>query len=208
MHAQGIDPTTQQNLDSLSTLSLLDNYYLAGGTACALHIGHRISYDLDFFSQTPATPEQIRQELMSIGDVKIDQNDQGTFNGQLGDTKISFFIYPYPLLKPAEIYSEVKVASLDDLVCMKLEAMSSRGVKRDFVDLFFLFQKYSLEEALKLFDQKFSEQNVSSSHVIKSLIYFSDAENDPDPNMLVDYDWNEVKSFFVELVKKFMKSAQ
>lgn len=204
MQSQGIDSVTLQTLQALAPLPFVQEYYLAGGTACALHLGHRISYDLDFFSSTPALPLEIREGLLAVGNLEIDQNDVGTFNGRVNETKISFFVYSYPLMQPPTVFEGVQVASLDDLICMKLEAVSSRGVRRDFVDLYYLLQYIPLPSALNLFDQKFAQQNVSATHVLKSLVYFADADIDPDPHMLVKYNWDEIKRFFIDQVQKLV----
>lgn len=97
MNQDGIDPKSLSTLRKIGTTNLVDNYYLAGGTACALHMGHRISYDLDFFSPTPIQPEMLRNTLIQLGDVAIIQNEPGTFNGMLDSTKISFFYLPLRL---------------------------------------------------------------------------------------------------------------
>ena len=97
MFTNGISPATQSCLETLSQSALISQYYLAGGTVVALYLGHRVSYDLDFFSNKPMEPVQIAQELGEMGKLQTDQNDPGTFLGILDDVKISFFRYLYPI---------------------------------------------------------------------------------------------------------------
>lgn len=111
--------------------------------------------------------------------------------------RLVFFIYPYDLIETPSVFEKTKVASLKDLACMKLESISSRGVKRDFVDLHQICQSFSLFETLTWFKQKYHGQNVSIPHVMKSLVYFDDAEDNPDPNMEISYDWQKIKSYFL-----------
>lgn len=196
MFSRGLSPKTQKNLDLLSRVDFVKKYYLSGGTAAALHLDHRLSFDLDWFSPTPVHPNVIVADLTPLGRLSIQQNDQGTFNGSLNGVKLSFFIYPYKLLYPAVDYQGIKVADLRDIACMKLDAVSSRGKKRDFIDLYFISQKYSLVEQLRFFERRYEKQDVSIKHIIDSLVYFNDAENDAMPKMFKPVNWQQVKHFF------------
>lgn len=208
MYITGIDADSLDSLKKIASTDLIKHYYLAGGTACALHMNHRISYDLDFFSSKPVEPEFLRTTLFNLGNLSIIQNESGTFNGQLNNTKISFFSYPYTLMDKPEIFEKTSVATLRDLACMKLESISTRGVKRDFVDLYQICQVYSLFQTITWFKHKYQEQNISVPHVLKSLVYFVDAEDNPEPNMKIDYSWNNIKSFFLVNVPLVAKQLE
>lgn len=93
-------------------------------------MGHRLSFDLDWFSDKPVEPRIIVAKLKDLGKLEVFQNDEGTFNGSFNEVKLSFFIYPYPLLFPLHDYEGVKVADIKDIACMKLDAISRRGQKR------------------------------------------------------------------------------
>jgi len=203
--SRGLSPKTQKNLDLLKRADFVKKYYLSGGTAAALHLGHRLSFDLDWFSPTPAHPNVIFAGLNPLGKLKIIQNDEGTFNGSLNGIKLSFFIYPYKLLYPAVSYQGIKVADLRDIACMKLDAVSSRGKKRDFIDLFFISRKYKLEEQLRFFERRYEKQDISIKHIIDSLVYFNDAEDDDLPSMFKPVDWEKVKQYFQAQVKQLAK---
>lgn len=94
------------------------------------------------------------------------------------------------------------MADIRDLACMKLDAISRRGTKRDFIDLFFICKQFELSDLLKLFEKKFEKLNVPIWHVIKSLIYFEDAEKNDLPEMLQPVDWQQVKRYFQSQVKQ------
>lgn len=202
MFTNGISPSTQRCLETLSKTSLATNYYLAGGTVVALYLGHRISYDLDFFSNSPLEPLQIAQELGKLGKLQTDQNDPGTFLGMLDDVKISFFRYLYPMVEPEKSYDGVRIASLMDTGCMKLEAISSRGIMRDFVDMYLISQKLGLENVLAAARIKFAKTNYSETHFLRSLTYFEDADTANPPNMLIDWNWEDIKRYFEIEVKR------
>lgn len=203
MFTRGLSEQTQRNLESLKSLAFIRQYYLAGGTALSLYYGHRFSNDLDFFSQTPVTPATIRTELSALGSLEIFQNDEGTFNGMLNGVKLSFFIYPYSLLKPAVDFKGVKAADIVDIACMKIDAISSRGTKRDFIDLYFICQKSLLiKELLDMYSKKYSKAKFNKLHIVKSMVYFVDAEDNAMPEMIEKVSWEEIKKFFIEKANK------
>lgn len=202
----GLSEPTQNNLATLGKTGFVQKYYLAGGTALSLHLGHRFSNDLDFFSPTPEEPLIIRSSLEDQGELEIFQNEEGTFNGQLNSVKLSFFWYPYDLLQSLREFQDIKVAAIEDIACMKLDAISSRGTKRDFIDLYAIIQEeYGLDELLELFDEKYSKSDYSRLHLLKSLTYFEDAEGDEMPRMINDINWGQVKEFFTKEVPKLVE---
>jgi hypothetical protein len=194
-------------LKVLSRQDFLRSFYLAGGTGCALHIGHRLSQDFDFFSQDEFEILPIRNSLRNLGRFVIDYSDSNTLVGRLDGTKISLFHYAYPLIEKPSENLNVRIASLVDIGCMKIDAISSRGTKRDFVDLFFILKKLGLDMKTFFghFERKYGPDGFNRHHVLKSLIYFEDANKEPEPEMLVDYSWTETKHFFVESVRMEFK---
>lgn len=207
MFTTGISKNTQAALAKISKVPFVKNYYLAGGTALAVHFGHRLSYDLDFFSLTPSLTRIIMAQLKDAGKLELFQNDEGTFNGALDGVKLSFFIYPYPLLQPARTFNNVKIAPIEDIACMKLDAISSRGTKRDFIDLYIVCNRYKpLHELLRLFEKKYSSVKYNMLHVLKSLVYFEDAKDNVMPDMLETVLWEDVQQFFEKEVMKMSMS--
>jgi len=190
----------------LAKLKFVRRYFLAGGTACALHLGHRLSFDLDWFSDKPVEPRVIVANLKDLGQLEVLQNDDGTFNGSFNGFKLSFFIYPYPLLFPRHDYAGIKLADIKDIACMKLDAISRRGTKRDFIDLYFICKNYRLDYLLELYEQKFAKYNVPVWHAVKSLGYFAQADENDLPEMLQPVDWNHVKHFFETEAFRLAKS--
>lgn len=202
MFTVGLSKDTQGNLAILGKHSLIKPFYLAGGTACSLYFGHRFSFDLDFFTLHPFDPKLITRNLNPLGRLSVDQDDEGTFLGYLNGVKISFFIYPYKLLYKPNIYKNVKIADMRDIACMKIDALSTRGAKRDFIDLFFICKNYNLINLFSFFKKKYSGVNYNLFHIIKSLSYFASAEEQDMPQMTQKVSWEEVKEFFRKEVKK------
>jgi predicted nucleotidyltransferase component of viral defense system len=196
----------QRLLKQLGQFPTVAPFYLAGGSAVALHLGHRISVDLDFFTaQDDYVAGPLIQDLQSVGHLVIRQQSPGTLNATLEETHVSFFVYPYPLLEELNTLWGVQVAGLSDLALMKLAAIGQRGRKRDFIDLYHICHSgYALHNLLSQMPAKFPKVTYPSYHVLRSLAYFADAEADPMPLMLAPLDWAEVKRFFEREVKQMM----
>ena len=97
----------------------------------------------------------------------------------------------------------ISIADIRDIAAMKIGAVASRGTKRDFVDLYFICKEtVSLPEAVQLYDKKYKNLAATGLHIMKSLVYFNDAEPDEMPKMLRPCNWEEVKGFFEQEVKK------
>jgi len=120
-------------------------------------------------------------------------------------SKISLFQYDYPIIRRHHVYKKIKVASLEDIGCMKIEAISARGKKRDFTDLYFILtkKKMALEDFLSLFKLKYQRTEHNLFHILKSLVYFKDADMDPDLMMMTDIPWEDIKNFFIAQIKEF-----
>lgn len=181
-------------------------FYLAGGTALALELGHRISVDLDFFSQNSFSVSLLVDKLNTLGNLKIEDKSEDTFNGSLDGVKISFFYYPYPLLFGTKEYNGVVLADERDIGAMKVQAISDRGSKKDFVDLFVLLKIYPLKELLNFFHKKYEKFNYNQLHILKSLSYFYDADKNLEPVYVHPISWNEVKKFIQKAVDEYIKS--
>lgn len=162
--------------------------------------------DLDFFTPELYEPAALTPQLEKIGALTVEQQTKGTFLGLIGQTKVSFFYYSYPLLDPAAPYRGVRVASLLDIGLMKIVAISHRGRLRDFVDLHFICHAgYPLADLLRRIPEKYATLTYASYHLLRALAYFDDAEKDPPLNMLATYDWRQVKKFFEQQVRELAR---
>ena len=189
----------------LGRSGILQEAYLAGGTAAALQLGHRISVDFDFFTTKEFIPKEISAALSKLGSFDEEQESKGTLLGKFEGINFSFFIYKYPLIFPAQKYLSVSIADIRDIASMKIDAIASRGAKRDFIDLYFICKSgYQLTDILDFYDKKYGRLSSNRIHIQKSLVFFNDAEPDEMPRMLKDVKWGKVKEFFEEEIKKIV----
>src|SRR3989338_6635105 len=204
MREETLSENTRVVLEKITPI--VKPFYLAGGTALALLLGHRVSVDLDFFSQNAFSVSSLAEQLNKIDNLKIEDQSETTFNGSLDGVKISFFNYPYPLIFPSKEYNGVSLADERDIGAMKIQAISGRGSKKDFVDLFVLLKKYSLNELLNFFHKKYEKFNYNQLHILKSLSYFYDADKNPEPVYIHPISWTEAKKFIKDIIDKYLKS--
>lgn len=205
-HSEVISHEVENTAETLGKLPSLQSFYLAGGTALALYLGHRRSVDLDFFTQQAFHEDVLIATLQGLPDFAVVSKAPQTVYVHLSGTKVSFIGYDYPLLFPLQTFHGLAVADAQDIACMKLSALASRGARRDFVDLYVVAQQYGLRHLLDLFRQKFAQANYNLVHVRKSLTYFADAEQEPMPDMLVPISWDGIKQFFLREARNLQAS--
>ncbi len=186
----------------LKDSSAVTGFYLAGGTGLALQLGHRRSRDLDFFCDVDFDPEIVLERGRALGPLSIIARAERTLHIELNQIKVSFLGYSYRLLFDCQDYLGVPLADPLDIACMKISAITSRGSRRDFVDLFLAARPHGLDKVLALFASKYAETAYNHVHLLKSLTYFDDAEQEPMPDMLVPLEWNEVKRYFLDHVAR------
>lgn len=172
-------------------------YYLAGGTAAALYLGHRRSVDLDWFSpDEQKDPLTLAQKLSThSGGVKVRDFSKGTLHAAIRGVRVSFFEYRYPLLLPPVVTGDFgcRVASLEDIACMKLVAVAQRGLKKDFLDIYAVCKRYKpLIELIELARKKFALEDIST--ILYGITYFEDADRENTPKTLWKTDWRRVKT--------------
>ena len=195
MFTKAVLPDTLRAITLISGFGEIQKAYLAGGTALALHIGHRISVDLDFFTQEEFDEEVLSKTLMKIPEFVFERGEWRTVLGKISETKFSLFYYEYPLVGKCEKFEGINIAALADIAAMKIHAIEDRGSKRDFVDVFFLAKRFSLEQMLDLYDLKYKCLENHLYSIVKALGYFEAAEDQEMPKMLVPANWDEIKSF-------------
>ncbi len=157
------------------------DFYLAGGTALALQLGHRDSIDFDFFSNKNIDTEKLFSKIKLIFKnheiIKV-QDEKNTLTVFIDDNiKLSFFTYDYKLIKKTINEDYFNIASILDIACMKLSAIISRATNKDYIDLYFIFKEIPLKDVLKSLNKKFPEIDVNL--VLKSLVYFKDIKSEP-----------------------------
>lgn len=205
MFATALSTDTLRGLKKIGKSGILDHAYLAGGTALALRFGHRLSLDLDFFTQEPFEALELIPQLKSIGQFELDREGWRTVLGTFEKVKFSIFYYEYPLLVKTDDFQGIKISNLSDLAAMKLAAVGDRGTRRDFVDLFFLKDHFSVKQMLEFYDQKFGKAEERTYHILRGLQYFVDAEEQEMPTMLKKVSWKDIRTYFEQETKLLIK---
>lgn len=211
MFEQAVNSTLILLIEKIGKEAVLaDKFYLAGGTALALQLGHRISVDLDFFSRTEFDDNFINQFILE-NKGKVLVSESKTFHAIFKNSKISFFYYPYPLLNPPLNYKGIKIASIDDIACMKLIAIAQRAEKKDFFDLYEILQNIDIKSLPQNLRKKFSSDQVNLFHILKSIFFFEEAEESLDPVSVSGANWEMVKQYILnhqdEITKAFSEQV-
>lgn len=194
---------TKSVLDELKQISDIQNFYLTGGTALSLQLGHRESEDLDFFTRNVFQPQALQQKLLQYGQLEDVTIEENTLNLFMNKVKLQFLHYPYKLLEEPTDWEGIYLSSILDIACTKLVTVSMRGSKKDFIDIYVILQTKSLEELFTKLNEKYQEVQYNAPHILKSLLYFSDADNQPMPRMHISIEWEDVKDFITKKVKDF-----
>lgn len=194
---------TQSVLDAIKDISDIKNFYLSGGTALSLLLGHRESEDLDFFTKSSFQPSLLQQKLLQHGVLENVQIDEGTLNLFMNKVKLQFLYYPYDLLEEFIPWNGINLSSIIDIACTKLITISMRGSKKDFIDLYVILQQITLKELFGKLEKKYTKVQYNYPHILKSLVYFNDADDQPMPRMHSAIQWENVKDFMLTQVKSF-----
>lgn len=187
-----IESGTLDLLKKIQSESVFGNYRLVGGTALALQYGHRKSIDLDFFGFFESDAMLVKSILQKMGHYQIVQESKFIFQYIVDGVKVDFVNYPYPWISPKVEEDNLTLASPKDIAAMKLSAITNRGTKKDFIDLYELLDHFTLEQMFEFYREKYAD--AIPFMTLKSLTWFEDAEDDPMPFMLRDYSWETVKA--------------
>ena len=210
-HEESVPKECLGTAQKLGALAPLKDFYLAGGTALALHLGHRMSVDLDFFSNQNALGgrERARLEraLARTVSMRIDEEKDETVHVTAGKTHVSFFYFTPALLRPAVLWNKIRIASVEDIGCMKLSAVVGRGSKKDFYDLYVIATEViPLSRLLSLAQEKFPHAADFTAQALRALVYFDDADTEGPLQTRKAFNWSRVKKFFEAQVRTFSRS--
>lgn len=211
MHTECLLPHGQKLLGILKGVVHKHNFTLAGGTALALQIGHRISVDLDFFSEKPFSTDALYREFQKAGLKPIVQQEaEGSLTIMVSEIKVSLFHYPYPFLDKKLQWKDIDIAEIIDIAAMKVMAITQRGAKRDFIDLYFILKDTPFRKIAENMIQRYGADRINPVNIGKALAYFNDADIDPDPQYCGKErpDWNSIKKFFVKNVRQMVMDMQ
>jgi hypothetical protein len=202
LQVEAVDSSTLELLKKLMRIEEFSGLRLVGGTALALRYGHRMSIDLDLFGKINVDEYELINLLKTAGNVKQLNITTNIKSFLINEIKVDLVNYPYEWISPCEIEDKIRIAGNDDIAPMKLSAITGRGSRKDFIDIYFLLEKYSLSDLIKLYNQKYPDG--SEFLVLRSLNYFKDADQDIMPTMIINVDWIQVKNRIKQEVQSYL----
>jgi hypothetical protein len=201
LHKETVKAGTLELLKSLMQDEYIADFFLVGGTALSLQIGHRISIDLDLFSLNPFDENQLLTYLESQRGLQLDYLHKNTIKGQISETKIDLITHSYPLVKPLLLSDGIRLASLEDIAAMKLNAIVGNGTRlKDFIDVAFMSCYLSLKKMIDAYENKYATRNPVLT--LKALLYHHDI-NFYEPVQIIDgiYSWKAIEKRLHEMEK-------
>ena len=202
LYKNAVESTTLEILKELCLHPSLTDFGLGGGTNITLRKGHRFSFDLDFFTDKPFNTSTIYKTITTCfknTELLFEQNQTMMF--MINGVKVDFILYPFDWSYPFEISDGLRLISLEDIIPMKLQALSNRFSKKDFWDIDLLLHEYPLEKMVSLFKTKFPP--IDTGYIIHSLTAFENAEIEEDPVCLIPRTWKEVKTNLEQAVREY-----
>ena len=206
LQSQTVEQGTLELLKGLMEIPELETFALVGGTNLALRFGHRLSIDLDLFTNQKFDSNKIFDAISGVfPNTELTSKNENMLFLYVNDIKVDIVLLPYVYIQPVEEIDGVRMVSVPDIIAMKLHAVSTRGVKKDFWDIAELLNYYSIADMVQFFKTKYSKQDVW--YILRSMIYFEDAEQqikDPDP--LKKVTWKQVKKKMKTEVTQYIRN--
>lgn len=198
IHWETISKTMHQIMGMFGQSDIGVQFYLAGGTALALHLGHRRSFDLDFFSPSQDIPSirHVLEEALKPFKPVLADSAWGNLVFLAAGVRVGFYGYGYPLVAPFVIADPMRLASLADIGLMKLDALQARASRKDFHDLYAICQRMPLRQLLDLAPQKYTTSRDFEVQVVKRLAFFDRADQEEPLPLIENVPWETVKTFF------------
>lgn len=192
LYINTVEPKTLDLLKRLMALPELEKFALVGGTNLSLQLGHRISIDLDIFSNESFLSNDILPIITAtFPSFDLLNKTEKSFSGLIERVKVDIILHAYNYINPIIEVDTIRLLSIPDIIAMKLGALAQRGAKKDFWDIAELLNHYSIAEMLEFFAQKY--KNHDYGYIVHSLYYFDDAESQDDPIDLKGITWQQVK---------------
>lgn len=197
-----VEPSSLSLLKALMQEDAFNDMRLVGGTALALQYGHRQSIDLDFFGELNCDTEETKAVLSKYGQVTVLKETETIRIYIVNNIKVDFVHYScYPWIDDAIRENDIRLASAKDIAAMKINAIEGRGTRKDFVDIYYILEHFTLSEIMNFYKEKYP--NYSDFRALMSLTYFEDAEQQPMPKMFDKTSWTDMKQKILEEVRKY-----
>lgn len=207
LHLETVEPHTFSILKQLLAMPELKDFSLVGGTALSLCYGHRVSVDLDLFSNKPFENQIVIDALKNKFQDKFIMEEKAPRFGIfcfIDNVKVDIVRHPHPLIRPQLSIDDIRIFSTEDIIAMKVQAILGRGKKKDFWDVAELLQHFSISDFIDFHKEKFTPQHLLIT-VPQAITFFADAEESEDPISLKKQTWDSVKKFIGLKVNEYLK---
>ncbi len=206
LHTETIDQSALELLKKLQSKKYLDGFSLVGGTALALLYGHRKSIDIDLFSDFSFDVEQLLEKLSSDFQFQLFFSAENTIKGSINEIQVDIIAHRYPLIGQSLRVDGISILAVEDIAAMKLNAITVSGQRvKDFIDIYFLLDSFSLSELISFYKQKYAQYN--EVNVLKSITWFNDVVMEDWPVILKgnNLKWDEIKDRIIKETENYLK---
>jgi len=201
LYTQTVAPKTLELLNQLMHDTTFDSFLLVGGTSLSLQLGHRISIDLDLFSNQTFDEQKLAEYLRTKYRFELDFIDNETVKGEIDGVKIDCIAHKYPWLTAPIETDGIRLARYEDLAAMKLNAIVGNGTRiKDYIDIAFMSTKMTLNQMLTAYQLKYKSNGVMA---LKAIAYFDDI-NFEEPITMLDtnkLDWKKIRKQLLSMMK-------
>ena len=191
LHYKSVSTELLELLEFVMNQREFNEFNLVGGTSLALQMGHRISIDIDLFGASEIDEDLFLEVLKKYGTVQVIKKSKNILICSVNGIKVDFVNYQYRLLESPLLEENIRLVKKKDIAAMKVNAVAGRGSIKDFIDIYFLLNEFSINEMIGFYLQKYPDG--SEFMVRKSLTYFDDADNEEAPILFHDISWSEIK---------------
>ena len=204
LRKETISPDCLILLEELMSLPELHAFRLAGGTALSLQYGHRISVDLDIFTDRSFDLAELEVALRAHYPTFIkDFSNRLGFSGYINGVKTDFVNWSVPFMRPVIEIDNIRLTSPEEIAAMKLETITSRQMKKDYYDIYELLKSYSMSQLFDFYKERYPYNNAKTP--IEFLVAAHLADESPEPEMLSTTDWTLVKMHIQDSTKAYIQ---
>lgn len=207
LHTKTVDPRTLELIRELQQKEYLKGFYLARNTALAFYLGHRKSVDIDLFSDFSFDAGWMIENISQDFSFQLYHTATNTLKGSINQVNVDIIAHRYPLISDVTESEDIHLLSVQDIIAMKLNAISVSGQRsKDFVDIYFLLERYSVSDMLNFYKNKYGQ--ASDTHILKSLIFYDDIDLVDWPVIISfpELKWSDVKKRIEQKVLLHIKN--
>ena len=200
LHYKSVSAELLELLEFIMNQREFNEFNLVGGNSLALQMGHRISIDIDLFGASEIDEDLFLEVLKKFGTVQVIKKSKNILICSVNGIKVDFVNYQYRLLESTLLEENIRLVKKKDIAAMKVNAIAGRGSIKDFIDVYFLLNEFSINEMIGFYLQKYPDG--SEFMVRKSLTYFDDADTEEAPILFHDISWSEIKKTILLSIDK------